>query len=248
MPTSAILLAIARHRVAGGFCVHIHLLLVEDNIDLASAVIEYLDISGIVCDHASNGQAGLNLALVQHYDVIVLDIMLPRLDGMQVCRSLREQGNQTPIMMLTSLDALPDKLASFSVGADDYLVKPFELAELVARIRALSLRRSGQASRLQVEGLVMELSSHRVSRDGRELHVSPTGWTLLECLMRASPAPVGRERLEAAVWGDEPPDSNALKVHLHRLRKIIDKDFACPLIHTLPGIGVQLGGSTCARG
>ena len=107
---------------------HIHLLLVEDNLDLATTVIEYLEISGIVCDHASNGQAGLNLALNQHYDVILLDIMLPRLNGQQLCAGLRQQGIQTPILMLTSLDALPDKLASFASGADDYLVKPFELA------------------------------------------------------------------------------------------------------------------------
>src|SRR5438876_572865 len=127
---------------------------------------------------------GLNLALAQHYDVILLDIMLPRLDGQQLCKKLREQGNQTPILMLTSLDALADKLASFSVGADDYLVKPFELPELVARIRALSLRRSGQASRLQVADLIMDLSTRKVSRNGQELHLSPTGWTLLECLMR----------------------------------------------------------------
>ena len=202
---------------------HIQLLLVEDNLDLANTVIEYLEISGIVCDHASNGQTGLNLALSQHYDVILLDIMLPRLDGQQLCQQLRQQGSQTPILMLTSLDALSDKLASFAAGADDYLVKPFEMAELVARIRALSMRRSGQAS-----------------RPGQELHLSPICWTLLECLMRASPEPVTRERLETTIWGDEPPDSNTLKVHMHRLRKTVDKSFGQPLIHTLPGIGIQM--------
>ncbi|MBH3367198.1 response regulator transcription factor [Pseudomonas carnis] len=219
---------------------HIHLLLVEDNLDLATTVIEYLEISGIVCDHASNGQAGLNLALNQHYDVILLDIMLPRLDGQQVCDRLRQQGIQTPILMLTSLDALSDKLASFAAGADDYLVKPFELAELVARIRALSLRRSGQTSRLQVDDLVMELTTRKVSRAGQELHLSPICWTLLENLMRASPQPVSRERLEAKIWGDEPPDSNSLKVHMHRLRKTVDKPFGRPLIHTLAGVGIQV--------
>ena len=226
---------------------HIHLLLVEDNLDLANTIIEYLEITGIVCDHASNGQTGLNLALSQHYDVILLDIMLPRLDGQQLCKQLREQGKQTPILMLTSLDALPDKLASFAMGADDYLVKPFELAELVARIRALSLRRSGQASRLQVADLTMDLSTRKVSRAGQELHLSPTCWTLLECLMRASPEPVGRERLEATVWGDEPPDSNTLKVHMHRLRKAVDKDFSQALIHTISGVGVQLR-TPCVKG
>ena len=219
---------------------HIHLLLVEDNLDLATTVIEYLEISGIVCDHVSNGQTGLNLALNQHYDVILLDIMLPRLDGQQLCERLRRQGIQTPVLMLTSLDALSDKLASFAAGADDYLVKPFELAELVARIRALSLRRSGQASRLQVDDLVMDLTTRKVSRAGQVLHLSPICWTLLENLMRASPQPVSRERLEAKVWGDEPPDSNTLKVHMHRLRKAVDKPFGRPLIHTLAGVGIQV--------
>jgi DNA-binding response OmpR family regulator len=220
--------------------VHIHLLLVEDNLDLATTVIEYLEISGMVCDHVSNGQAGLNLALDQHYDVILLDIMLPRLDGQQLCARLRQQGSQTPILMLTSLDALSDKLASFAAGADDYLVKPFELAELVARIRALSMRRSSQSSRLQVDDLVMELTTRKVSRAGQELHLSPICWTLLEYLMRASPEPVPRERLETTIWGDEPPDSNTLKVHMHRLRKAVDKPFSRPLIHTLPGVGIQV--------
>lgn len=220
---------------------HIHVLLVEDNRDLAITLVEHLSISKIICDHANNGYLGLQLARAQHYDVILLDVMLPRLNGQKVCRSLREDGVQTPILMMTSLDAVQDKLDGFASGADDYLVKPFDMRELVARIRSLSQRRSSQASLLQVADLRMDIAGREVSRDNQRLHLSPTGWRLLERLMRASPNPVSRERLEAAIWGDQPPDSNSLKVHMCRLRHSVDKGFKQPLIHTLAGVGFKLG-------
>ncbi|NVZ49684.1 response regulator transcription factor [Pseudomonas sp. B6002] len=219
---------------------HIHTLLIEDNLDLAATLVEYLDISGIICDHAADGQSGLNLARHSPYDVILLDIMLPRLDGQKVCRTLREAGVQTPILMITSLDSLQDKLDGFACGTDDYLVKPFELPELVARLRALSQRLSSQASLLQVADLQMNLATREARRNNQRLHLSPTAWQLLECLLRASPNPVSRERLERAIWGDEPPDSNSLKVHLCRLRRSVDKGFTVPLIHTQAGVGFCL--------
>ncbi|HGY2034756.1 TPA: cationic peptide response regulator transcription factor CprR [Pseudomonas aeruginosa] len=203
---------------------HIHVLVVEDNFDLAGTVIDYLEAAGVVCDHARDGQAGLNLARANRYDVILLDIMLPRINGRQVCRQLREAGLQTPVLMLTALDTLQDKLDGFDAGADDYLLKPFELPELLVRLQALSRRRSGQAQRLQVDDLAL----------------SPTAWKILECLMRASPALVTREQLGRSVWGDEPPESNTLNVHMHHLRSTVDKGFATPLIHTLHSVGFQL--------
>ncbi len=124
---------------------HIHVLVVEDNFDLAGTVIDYLEAAGVVCDHARDGQAGLNLARANRYDVILLDIMLPRINGRQVCRQLREAGLQTPVLMLTALDTLQDKLDGFDAGADDYLLKPFELPELLVRLQALSRRRSRRA-------------------------------------------------------------------------------------------------------
>lgn len=220
---------------------YINVLLVEDNLDLAITLVEYLNISNIICDHARDGVSGLQLARAQRYDVILLDVMLPRMHGQKVCRALREDGGQTPILMLTSLNALQDKLDGFASGADDYLVKPFDLQELVARIRALSQRRSCQASLLQVADLCLNTASREVSRNNQPLHLSPTSWQLLECLMRASPAPVSRERLELAIWGDDPPDSNSLKVHMCRLRRSVDKGFKVPLIHTLAGVGFKLG-------
>lgn len=152
---------------------HIHVLVVEDNFDLAGTVIDYLEAAGVVCDHARDGQAGLNLARANRYDVILLDIMLPRINGRQVCRQLREAGLQTPVLMLTALDTLQDKLDGFDAGADDYLLKPFELPELLVRLQALSRRRSGQAQRLQVDDLVMDLDSRQASRGGTPLALSP---------------------------------------------------------------------------
>jgi DNA-binding response OmpR family regulator len=216
------------------------ILLIEDDLDLAETVVEYLELDGIRCDHASNGVAGLELIRRHRYDVIALDLNLPRLDGLDVCARMRAGGDDTPVLMLTARDQLSDKLDGFRAGTDDYLVKPFDLEELVVRLRALSLRRSGQVQRLSYSGLSMDLRERKVDRDGRPIKLSPTGWTLLETLLRAAPGPVSRYALQAAVWDDSPPDSNALKVHLHHLRKAVDGAFDHPLIHTIPGYGFAL--------
>lgn len=215
-------------------------LLIEDDLDLAGTVVQYLDIEDIRCDHASNGPAGLTLMEAGSYDVLLLDLNLPRMDGLGVCERLRTRGDDTPVLMLTARDTLDDKLEGFRAGTDDYLVKPFELQELVARIHALAHRRSGQARQLRYADLVMNLSEHTVTRAGRTLRLSPTGWRLLETLLRAAPAAVSRRALEEAVWGDEPPDSNSLKVHLHNLRRAVDVPFATALVHTVSGYGFAL--------
>ena len=222
------------------------ILLIEDDPMIGRGLHDALRRESMSVDWVTDGHDGLEALKSTEYMLCLLDLGLPGLSGTEILRLARQSGSKTPAMMITARDALDDRVAGLDLGADDYLVKPFELPELVARIRALSLRRSGQASRLQVADLIMDLSTRKVSRNGQELHLSPTGWTLLECLMRASPAPVNRERLEAAIWGDELPDSNTLKVHMHRLRKAVDKDFETALILTLPGIGVQLG-SSCAK-
>lgn len=216
------------------------LLLVEDDLDLAQTLVQYLELESIICDHASNGIAGLNLINRNSYDVLLLDINMPRLDGLSLCHRLREQGIDTPILMLTARSQLGDKLEGFSAGTDDYLVKPFEMEELVARVLALSSRRSGQVQKLSCNDLQMNLSERSVSRSGQTLKLSPTSWRLLECLMRASPSPVSREALMDAVWGDDHPDSNSLKVHIFNLRKIIDGSFSDPLLHTISGVGFAI--------
>ena len=218
---------------------HIHLLLVEDNLDLANTVIEYLEITGIVCDHASNGQTGLNLALSQHYDVILLDIMLPRLDGQQLCKQLREQGKQTPILMLTSLDALPDKLASFAMGADDYLVKPFEFGELWARVRAVIRRSQGRVvPLLTCRDIEVDVAKRSVTRAGERVSLSAYEYRVLLALMERPGHVVRRSRLESVVYADAGAiGSNTIAVYIHQLRRKLGDD----VIVTVHGQGYSIG-------
>mgnify|MGYP000050091686 FL=1 len=181
---------------------------------------------------------------LDQYDVLLLDLNLPRMDGLSVCEKLREQGYDVPILMLTARDQLSDKITGFNAGTDDYLVKPFELDELIVRIQALSRRRSGQVQRLQCDDLIMDLQTKTVTRSGQSLKLSPTSWQLLEALMRAYPDVVAKQKLEAAVWGDTPPDSDSLKVHMFHLRKAVDAPFEKNLIHTIPGHGFALRNET----
>lgn len=218
----------------------ISVLLIEDDLDLAQTVMDYLQLEDISCDHASNGAAGLNLLQQNYYDVLLLDLNLPRIDGLTVCERLRNEGSDIPVLMLTARDQLTDKQAGFAAGTDDYLVKPFELKELVMRIQALSRRRSGQTQLLRCGDLQMNLQQRQLSRADIKLHLSPTGWRILELLLRESPNVVSRQRLEVAVWGEEVPDSDSLKVHLHHLRKTIDGGFDTTLLHTISGVGIAI--------
>jgi DNA-binding response OmpR family regulator len=167
---------------------------------------------------------------------------LPGLDGIGLCRRLREEGIATPILVLTARGELDDKLLGLEVGADDYLVKPLSLRELEARLRAHARRAAGglERQRLQVGDLILDERTHQVSRQGKKIVLAPFDYQLLRLLMRASPAVVTRERLEAALWGDDPPDSDALRAHIHRLRQAIDRPFDVPLLHTIPHVGYRL--------
>ncbi|MGF1681280.1 response regulator transcription factor [Photobacterium minamisatsumaniensis] len=218
----------------------LQILLVEDDIDLATAIIEYLELVGIQCDYAANGLSGYNLIGSNNYDVAVLDINLPKMNGLEVCERIRAQGIDVPILMLTARDTLDDKLVGFSKGADDYLVKPFAMEELIVRAQVLSRRRSGQVSKLVVDDLELNLQDKSATRAGEPIKLSPTGIKLLECLMRESPTPVSRDKLMQSVWGDEQPDSNSLKVHIFNLRKAVDSKVDDKLIHTIPGHGFAL--------
>lgn len=215
-------------------------LLIEDDMDIAAMISDYLALEGIECDHAFDGEAGYEMARRQDYEVILLDLNLPFRDGLNICRDLRADGIDTPVLMLTARDRLDDKLVGFQAGADDYLIKPFALQELVARTRVLSRRRSGEARRFTLADLHMDFERREVRRAGIEIQLSPTGWLILELLARKSPAVVTKARLEMALWQGEPPDSDALKVHMYKLRKKLDKPFARELIQTVSGQGFAL--------
>ena len=218
------------------------LLVIEDNRDIAENIADYFEPQGHQLDFATDGQQGLNLALQGDFDVIVLDLMLPRMDGYTVCQRLRAAHNATPVIMLTARDQLGDKLEGFDAGADDYLVKPFSVKELEARLKALlkRLQQFGQHPVLQVADLTFDTNTLQVSRADRLLDLTPTQRKLLLCLMQHSPNVVKRAELEALLWGDEPPDRDILRTHIYSLRNLIDKPFAVKLLHTVHGLGYRL--------
>nr|WP_246505532.1 response regulator transcription factor [Coralloluteibacterium stylophorae] len=217
------------------------MLIVEDNRSLVANLFAYFEAQGHILDAAPDGETGLHLATTQAYDAVVLDWMLPRLDGHEVLARLRAAGNVVPVLMLSARDELPDKIAGFRAGADDYLTKPFAMAELEVRLEALVTRASGRRARvLQVGDLRYDSGSLEVVRGGRVLHLYPACRKLLELLMQASPAAVSRQRMEQALWGDEPPDGDALRSHVYDLRRVVDAPFEIKLIHTLPRIGYRI--------
>lgn len=218
------------------------ILIIEDNPDIAANIGDYLDDRGYTVDFAGDGITGLHLAVVNDFDAIVLDLALPGMDGLEVCRKLREEaGKDTPILMLTARDRLEDKLAGFETGADDYLVKPFALQEVEVRLNALVRRGKRPARRvLEIGDLKYNLDTLTVERAGSEIELNPIGLKLLRCLMEASPNVVSRADLEQEVWGEEMPDSDSLRVHIHSLRSAIDKPFGTKMIQTRHGIGYRL--------
>ncbi|WP_373388558.1 response regulator transcription factor [Pseudomonas alcaligenes] len=224
-------------------------LVIEDNRDILANVLDYLELKGYTVDCAQDGLSGLHLATSQPFDLIVLDIMLPGIDGLQLCRRLREEArSDIPILMLTARDALDDRLHGLRAGADDYLIKPFALSELVARIEAILRRAHGKRKRLlQVADLVYDLDTLSITRAGKPLKLNPLGMKLLEVLMQRSPAVVRRESLEEALWGDNCPDSDSLRSHIHQLRQVIDKPFSVALLHTQHGVGYRLAEDTNAH-
>ena len=221
----------------------LHLLVIEDNPDLAANVCDFLEAKGHVVDVAGDGITGLHLAVTGDFDAIVLDIVLPGMDGFTVCRKFREEARRsTPVLMLTARDALDDRVAGLECGADDYVLKPFALRELEARLKALVRRASSEVtpSVLRVANLEFDPAQLKARRGNRVLGLPPIPLKLLETLMRASPRVVRREELERAVWGDAPPDSDALRSHMHVLRAAVDGPGEPALIHTLRGIGYRL--------
>ena len=217
-------------------------LVVEDNRNLVANLFEYFDARGYTLDAAPDGPTGLHLAVTVDFDAIVLDWMLPRMDGREVLSRMREAGRDTPVIMRTARDELPDKIAGFRAGADDYVTKPFHLPELEVRLEALVSRARGRGRNkvLQVGDLKLDMGTLEATRGGRSLHLYPACRKLLEVLMQASPAAVTRERLEHALWGDDPPDGDMLRSHIYELRRSVDGPFPVKLIQTLPRVGYRI--------
>ncbi|MBS0515652.1 MAG: response regulator transcription factor [Proteobacteria bacterium] len=217
------------------------ILLIEDQRDIAANIWDFLELRGFVMDHAADGVNGLRMALAGGYDVIILDLGLPKLDGIDLCRALRRANRDTPVLMLTARDTLQDKLTGFAEGADDYVVKPFAMKELEARIRALHRRGTMQhGDRLRVADLVLDPLDYTVERAGQRLTLTRAGLVLLETLMRKSPNLVRHNDLAHALWGDGVGDIATLHTHLSVLRAAIDRPFKTHLLHTVHGFGYRI--------
>jgi DNA-binding response OmpR family regulator len=218
------------------------ILIIEDNADIAASIYDYLEDRGHSMDAAPDGVTGLHFAVTNDYDVIILDLGLPGIDGLDVCRRLRKDAHiGTPVLMLTARDTLNNKLEGFDSGADDYLVKPFALEELAARVQVLHDRRHRSAvEALRVADLTLDEATHRVVRCGKSIALNPIAFKILTLLMAESDRVVPRTEIEDAVWGDNPPDSDALRTHVSNLRNAIDKPFDKPLLHTIRGVGYRV--------
>lgn len=219
------------------------ILVIEDHPDLAANLGDFLSAQNHSVDFAADGNTGLALATSSGHDLIVLDRMLPGMDGATLCKKLRAQGSTTPVLMLTALDTVANRVEGLVSGADDYLVKPFALAELSARIHALHRRATGWAGgsgKLQLADLVLDTDTAQAHRGESKLDLTRAERRLLEVLLRKAPKLVTRAELERALWGDDAPDGDVLRAHMHNLRNAVDKPFEHKLIHTVHGEGYRL--------
>ncbi len=218
------------------------ILLIEDEVAIAAVVKRGLERSGYSVTAIHDGAEGLEVALSEEWALILLDLMLPGRDGLDICRSLRARRNTTPILMLTARDAVPDRVRGLEVGADDYLPKPFAFEELLARVRALLRRESvHRTSLIQIRDIEIDTTTRRVTRAGVEVALTPREWTLLEALVRSEDRPLSRETILSRVWDDEGrTGSNTVDVYINQLRRKIDTDAEVKLIHTIHGIGYVL--------
>ncbi|REL28826.1 DNA-binding response regulator [Thalassotalea euphylliae] len=221
-------------------------LLVEDNMAISANIADFFEQRSVTMDFAYDGEQGCALALSEYFDCIVLDIALPKLDGLAVCQVIRAQAERhIPIIMLTARDTLDDKLTGFAQGADDYLTKPFALEELFARCQVLAARNQLQQPKLLQLGegnrrLSLDLTSKQVTRNGQEIHLQPIPFKILQLLMDAHPRALTRSELCDKLWGDMPTSSDALRSHFYQLRKAIDKPFNEPVVKTIHGVGFTL--------
>ncbi|MGD2173701.1 MAG: response regulator transcription factor [Gammaproteobacteria bacterium] len=220
------------------------ILVIEDDADIASNIGQYFEDRGHLLDYAYSGNQGLDLALGERFDLVILDLMLPGKDGVTLCREFRSRTrHDTPVLMLTARDTLDDKIDGFEAGADDYLVKPFSLRELEVRVHALTRRsqapRSAQV--ICIGDLELNHSTMQVTRDRQPIRLKPRAFRILEYLMQNADRVIPRQELIDAIWTDDPPEGDPLRVHIHNLRAKVDKPFDRDLIHTVHGVGYRIG-------
>jgi two-component system OmpR family response regulator len=223
------------------------ILLVEDDPQVAAYVSKGLQESGYSVDHATDGRQGLLLATSQDYDAMIVDRMLPELDGLSIVKGVRGMGRQTPVIILSALGEVDERVRGLRAGSDDYLAKPFSFSELLARLDAL-LRRSRQTTstdtHIRIADLEIDLLARTVSRSGKAIELQPREFRLLEFLARHAGQAVTRTMLLEHVWDYHfDPQTNVIDVHISRLRGKIDKDFSIPLIRTVRGVGYMLDGT-----
>ncbi|MEM7253986.1 MAG: response regulator transcription factor [Pseudomonadota bacterium] len=225
---------------------NLRLLVVEDDRDVVENIAEYFEPKGFVIDFAYDGKSAITLAEAWRPDVILLDLGLPRLDGIAVSAALRNAGCETPIVVMTARDTLDDKAAAFDVGIDDYIVKPFALAELEMRINAVHRRTTVGIGRqiLEVSDLRFDLGRREVCRQGQPIQLNRTHQRILEVLMSQSPNVVPKSQLLERVWADDPPGPDALRTNIYELRIAIDRPYETPLIHTVHGQGYAIRSKT----
>jgi len=221
----------------------VRILLVEDDIKIASFIIKGMKAAGYAVDHALDGEEGLHLALSEPYDTAIIDIMLPKLDGLSLIERMRKNRISTPVIILSAKGSVDDRVKGLQTGGDDYLTKPFAFSELLARVQALIRRASGttEPTRLTTGSLSMNLLSREVTREGNKIELQPMEFSLLEYLMRHAGRVVSKTMIMEHVWDyNFDPQTNVVEARICRLRDKIDRDFAAKLIHTVRGVGYVL--------
>ena len=219
------------------------ILLVEDDLKIASFIIKGLRATGYAVDHAADGEEGLHLALTEPYDTAIIDIMLPKLDGLALIERMRKEKINTPVIILSARDSIDDRVKGLQTGGDDYLTKPFAFSELLARVQALIRRAGGisEATQLNVGDLSINLLTREVTRGGRKIELQPLEFSLLEYLVRSKGRIVSKTMIMEHVWDyNFDPQTNVVEVRISRLRDKIDRGFDKKLIHTVRGVGYVL--------
>jgi DNA-binding response OmpR family regulator len=218
------------------------ILLIEDHDELAAQLGDFLGSLGWHIDFSSTGRRGIALALEHEYDLIILDLNLPDIDGTEVCREIKSKSQlNIPILMLTARDSFADKVKGFDIGADEYLTKPYDLRELALRCRVLTRRQElYQSNTISLGDISLDLNENRATRSDRDIALNKTSFSILLMLMKAYPNPVSKSRIIHELWGDAPPETDALKSHIYNLRLAIDKPFAKNIVKTIVNVGYKL--------